>query len=139
MTQYDAFRNPQKVAYLQKQLLKNKLESQINFLKSLQRPEVQAAIDGLAIWLTKIENAKDKRDLLSIESRAGDLYFRNYVKLFDGKYGFISRHGGGIKLGNRYASDPINSLLNYGYTVLAGEIANMSTVLVPIRTTAFSM
>jgi len=133
------FATRKKVAYLQKQLLKNKLESQINFLKSLQRPEVQAAIDGLATWLTKIETAKDKRDLLSIESRAGDLYFRNYVKLFDGKYGFISRHGGGIKLGNRYASDPINSLLNYGYTVLAGEIANMSTVLVPIRTTAFSM
>ena len=44
------------------------------------------------------------------------------AKLFDTKYGFISRHGGGIRLGNNYASDPINGLLNYGYTVLAGEI-----------------
>lgn len=39
-------------------------------------------------------------------------------QMFDGKYGFISRHGGSI----RYASDPINGLLNYGYTVLAGEV-----------------
>lgn len=83
---------------------------------------MQEAIDGLAMHIVKIDAAKDKRDLLSIESRAGYLYFRNYAKLFDRKYGFISRHSGGIRLGNRYASDPINGLLNYGYTVLAGEI-----------------
>ena len=122
MAQYDSFRSPEKVAYLQKQLLKSKLESQIIFLQSTQRPEVQAAIDGLTAYMTKIESAKDKRDLLTIESRAGHIYFRNYAKLFDSKYGFISRHGGGIRLGNRYASDPVNGLLNYGYTVLAGEI-----------------
>ena len=121
--QYDTFRNPAKVAYLQKQFLKNKLESQIRFLQSIQRPEVQEAIDGLAAYLAKIDKAHDKRDLLSVESRAGYLYFRNYARLFDGKYGFVSRHGGGIRLSNRYASDPINGLLNYGYTVLAGEIA----------------
>lgn len=103
--------------------MKAKLESQIQFLTSLQRPEVQEAIDGLASYAAKIDRAKDKRDLLTIESRAGYLYFRNYAKLFDKRYGFLSRHGGGIRLGNRYASDPINGLLNYGYTVLAGEIA----------------
>ena len=123
IAQYDTFRNPEKVAYLQRQLLKAKLESQINFLQSIHRPEVQAAIDGLNAYMIKIESAKEKCDLLTIESRAGHLYFRNYAKLFDGKYGFISRHGRGIRLSNRYASDPINGLLNYGYTVLAGEIA----------------
>ena len=122
IAQYDTFRNPRKVAHLQKQLLKSKFESQINFLQSIQRPEVQAAVDGLNAYMIKIGSAKDKRDLLTIESRAGHIYFRNYAKLFDSKYGFISRHGGGIRLGNRYASDPINGLLNYGYTVLAGEI-----------------
>lgn len=123
MAQYDTFRNPEKVAYLQKQTLKAKLESQIAFLQSIHRPEVQEAIDGLAAYLAKIDGARDKRDLLTIESRAGHLYFRNYARLFDKKYGFISRHGGGIRLSNRYASDPVNALLNYGYTVLAGEIA----------------
>lgn len=124
MAQYDTFRNPEKVAYLQRQILKAKLESQIQFLQSIHRPEVQEAIDGLALYKIKIDKAKDKRDLLTIESRAGHLYFRTYAKLFDNKkYGFITRHGGGIRLSNRYASDPINGLLNYGYTVLAGEIA----------------
>ncbi len=124
MAQYDAFRNPEKVAHVQRQILKAKLESQIQFLQSLQRPEVQEAIDGLSCYAAKADKAKDKRDLLTIESRAGYLYFRNYAKLFDKKkYGFVSRHGGGIRLSNRYASDPINGLLNYGYAVLAGEIA----------------
>ena len=123
IAQYDTFRNPEKVAQLQKQFLKMKLESQIQFLQSIHRPEVQEAIDGLATYITKIDAARDKRDLLSIESRADYLYFRNYAKLFDKKYGFVSRNGGGIKTGNRYASDPLNGLLNYGYTVLAGEIA----------------
>ena len=123
MAQYDTFRNPEKVAYLQKQLLRSKLESQIAFLQSIHRPEVQEAVDGLTSYLAKIDNAKDKRDLLTIESRAGHLYFRNYARLFSEKYRFLSRHGGGIALSNRYASDVINGLLNYGYTVLAGEIA----------------
>lgn len=123
IAQYDTFRNPEKVEYLQKQLLESKLKSQIEFLKSIQRPEVQVAIDGLSKYLTQIDKARDKRDLLTIESRAGFLYFRNYAKLFDAKYGFLSRHGGGLVMSNRYASDVVNGLLNYGYTVLAGEIA----------------
>ena len=123
IAQYNTFRSLEIVAYLQKQTLKAKLESQIQFFQSIQRPEMQEAIYGLAAWLGKINNARGKRDLLTIESRAGYLYFRNYVKLFDSKYGFVSRNGGGIRTGNRYASGPINGLLNYGYTVLAGEIA----------------
>lgn len=83
---------------------------------------MEEAIDGLTAYKTEIDTAKDKRDLLIIESRTCYLYFRNYAKLFDRKYGLVSRNGGGIRTGNRYASDPINGLLNYGYTVLAGEI-----------------
>jgi CRISPR/Cas system-associated endonuclease Cas1 len=76
IAQYDAFRNPEKVAYLQKQFLKAKLESQIQFLQSIHRPEVQEAIDGLATRIPKIDAAKDKRDLLSVESRAGYTIFQ---------------------------------------------------------------
>lgn len=129
MGQYDTFRNPEKVAYLQKQLLKAKLESQINFLKSIQRPEVQQAIDGLAAYLKQIDIAKDRRDLLTIKSRAGYLYFRNYTMLFDKKYGFESRRGGGLVMSNRYASDVINGLLNYGYSSLQVRLPSLSTAL----------
>ena len=121
--QYDTFRDPVKRLYLQKQLLSAKMNSQIEFFKSLDKEELEKTIEQLIDYKESINIYKDARKFLSIESRSGHLYFRNYAKLFDKKYGFDSRHGGGLKMSNRYASDVINALLNYGYSVLAGEIA----------------
>jgi len=121
--QYDTFRDTEKVHYLRKWILTEKLTSQINFLKSLQREDLQKGISQLELYLKQIENFKEYRDFLTAESRCGHIYFNNYAKLFDPKYKFDSRRGGGLVISNRYASDVINALLNYGYTVLAGEIA----------------
>lgn len=123
MGQYDTFRNPEKVLYLQKELLIAKLESQICFLGSLQKSELSGCLEGLEKYKNRVQDQKDKSDLLRLEAGAGRLYFRHYTSLFNPKYDFISRRGGGIKTGNRYASDVINALLNYGYSVLAAEIA----------------
>ncbi|MEW6604799.1 MAG: CRISPR-associated endonuclease Cas1 [Thermoproteota archaeon] len=123
MGQYDTFRNPEKVLYLQKQNLHAKLESQIRFLELLGREKLKQCIKGLQQYKDRIDAQKDKRDLLRIESGAGIIYFHYYNSLFSPKYGFNSRNGGGIRTGNRYASDVINALLNYGYSVLAAEIA----------------
>jgi CRISPR/Cas system-associated endonuclease Cas1 len=64
------------------------LQSQISFLKSLDRNDVSNGISGLSQYLAKVNSSTNKRDLLTVESRVGHLYFRNYVKLFDPKYGF---------------------------------------------------
>lgn len=122
MAQYDAFRDPEKVRYLQNKLVRDKIESQVNLLKSLGRVS-QDRIDAIAKYLLLVDGTRDKRKLLTIESRVGNLYFRSYASLFDKKYGFESRRGGGLVMSNRYASDVINGLLNYGYSVLASEIA----------------
>jgi CRISP-associated protein Cas1 len=111
------------VLYLQKQLLVAKLESQMHFLRLLHKQGLATCIASLAGYTQKVQSCKAKRDLLRIEAAAGQVYFRHYTSLFDPKYGFQSRRGGGIKMSNRYASDVINALLNYGYSVLAGEIA----------------
>jgi CRISPR-associated protein Cas1 len=121
--QYDTFRDPEKVLVLQKQLLHAKLQSQIEFLQSLEKQDLAECVRGLQQYKGRIDVQKDKRDLLRIESGAGRLYFRYYTAMFQSRYGFNSRHGGGIRTGNRYASDVINALLNYGYSVLASEIA----------------
>jgi CRISPR-associated protein Cas1 len=124
--QYDSFRNPEKVLYLQKQSLHAKLESQIQFFKSLEREDLGQCVKGLLQYKERIDLQKDKRDMLRIEAGAGQLYFRYYTSLFSPKYGFNSRNGGGIRTGNRYASDVINALLNYGYSVLASEIVKFA-------------
>jgi hypothetical protein len=64
------------------------LQSQISFLKSLDRNDVSNGISGLSQYLAKVNSSINKRDLLTVESRVGHLYFRNYVKLFEPKYGF---------------------------------------------------
>src|SRR5574340_1550617 len=122
MGQYDAFRDPDKVKYLRRKLLADKLESKINVFKSLEKPELYQAISKLELYQKQVENLSELKDFLVNESRSGHIYFGNYAKLFDPKYKFDSRRGGGGRISNRYASDIINALLNYGYTVLAGEI-----------------
>lgn len=123
MGQYDAFRNPEKILYLQKWILKEKIQSQINFFKSLENISLQDGITTLENYNSQIDSKTNLKDLLKIEAGSGRHYFLNYAKLIPEKYGFQSRRGGGLANSKRYASDIINALLNYGYTVLAGEIA----------------
>jgi len=60
--------------------------------------------------------------LVQIEAQGSREYFKLYGSFFDEKYGFDSRHGMGSTKTKQNANDVINALLNYGYTVLAGEI-----------------
>ena len=99
--QYDTFRDEPKRQYLTSQITKAKIESQSNFLKS----------HGIDADLSKFESASSKR------------YFAEYSKLIPKKYQFHSRNQSFIRNTKNHATDVINSLLNYGYSVLAGEIS----------------
>jgi CRISPR-associated protein Cas1 len=121
--QYDTFRDPEKVLYLQKWVLKSKIQSQVEFFKSLENPELDQGVKKLEEYHSKIDSKTETKELRSIEAGSGRYYFMNYAKLIPEKYDFQSRRGGGIVNSKRYAGDIINALLNYGYTVLAGEVA----------------
>jgi len=108
MAQYDTFRIQSKCEYLTKQILKAKLESQIRFLKSINHPEIQEGIKKLS------------RSGLS-EAVSSRFYFDSYSKLIDERFGFSKRNS--IQIQKNNATDVINALLNYGYSVLAGQIS----------------
>jgi CRISPR-associated protein Cas1 len=55
MGQYDTFRDPTKVLQLQKWILKEKIQSQINFFKSLENPELNDGITKLEQYHFQIE------------------------------------------------------------------------------------
>ncbi len=122
MDQYDTFRDPVKVLHLQKWILKEKIQAQINFFKSLENPELDG-ISKLEQYHSQIDSKTNLKELIKIEAGSGRYYFLNYAKLIPERHSFQSRRGGGLVNSKRYASDIINALLNYGYTVLAGEIA----------------
>ncbi|MCE9653275.1 MAG: CRISPR-associated endonuclease Cas1 [Nitrosarchaeum sp.] len=121
MAQYDAFRDPEKCLYLQNQIVKAKLESQIKFLKSTENELVTNGIVQLEEYLKQIENHSVSP--IKIEAPSSHVYFRNFAKLIPEKYGFNSRSNSVVRITKRNATDVINALLNYGYAVLAGEIS----------------
>ena len=120
MGQYDTFRDKSKVEFLQRKVSKDKLDSQIRLLRRIDAdPE---SIAKLTKYRSSIERMTTTRDFLTLESRVGHIYFNEYTRHFHSDYEFVSRHGMGLRMTNRNAGDIVNSLLNYGYTVLAGEI-----------------
>ena len=121
MAQYDTFRDPVKCLYLQNQIVKSKLISQINFLKSTENELVNNGIIQLEGYLKQIENHSISP--IKIEAPSTHVYFRNFAKLIPEKYGFNSRSNSVVRITKRNATNVINALLNYGYAVLAGEIS----------------
>jgi len=109
MAQYDTFRNKAKKDYLTGQIIKAKLESQIKFLKSTNNPEIKPGI------------AKLEKSGLS-EAVSSRIYFENYATLIDERFQFTKRNS--IRIEKKNATDIINALLNYGYSVLAGQISS---------------
>jgi len=107
--QYDTFRNPEKRKYLSKQIVKAKIESQIRFLRSANVGEVFDDID--------IDQP------LPNEAKLARRYFLEYSKLIPERFGFNSRNQSQMRTSKNNATDIINALLNYGYTILAGEIS----------------
>jgi len=118
MGQYDTFRNPEKMRYLTKQIVKAKIQSQIRFLELTKNPDVKEGIRFLKESLIQI-----KENPLANEAQLGRRYFLEFSKLIPDKYGFTSRNQSQIRNSKNNATDVINALLNYGYCVLAGEIS----------------
>ena len=108
IAQYDAFRDKSNIDYLTQQITKAKIQSQIEFLKFTNTPDVKEGVVKLS------------QSGLS-EAVSSRIYFDNYSKLIDERFGFVKRNS--IKIEKKNATDVINALLNYGYSVLAGQIS----------------
>jgi len=102
MSQYDTFRDESKRQYLQRQIISAKKESQLKLLKLIG---------------SSVTTLPDQEHL------ASKIYFQEFAKFIPEKYGFVSRNQSFIRTSKNNATDVINTLLNYGYSVLAGEIS----------------
>ena len=119
MGQYDTFRDESKRNYLARQIVKAKLESQINFLRSINNQDVTGGITQLEA----IQNQINSSSPITNEIKASKIYFREFAKLIPQRYEFVARNQSQLRETKSHATDVINALLNYGYTVLAGEIS----------------
>ena len=120
MGQYDTFRDESKKIQLQKKVSIDKIDAQVRLLRRIDADP--QTIRKLSKYRSSIESKTTTRELLTLESRVGHIYFNEYTRHFHADYEFVSRHGMGLRMTNQNAGDIVNSLLNYGFTVLAGEI-----------------
>ena len=116
MAQYDTFRDPQKVLYLQRQLITAKLDSEINFVKD---ESIKSKLKKFRDYVTKSTNYQE---IIGHEAHAGIVYRNYYASLFDERYDFLTRKNRGRRSKQRYATNVINALLNYGFSVLYSEV-----------------
>jgi len=82
------------------------LDHVIEMEKITQRPEYQSG---------SLRIADVREEILGIEGRAAQKYWRGVKQILPERYGFPGRVRKGAK-------DPINSALNYGYGILYGQI-----------------
>ena len=115
--QYDTFRDETKRNYLAQQITKAKIDSQIRFLESNDNSELSKGIE-------KLKRHRDEMsgNILHAEAVTSRIYFGAYSKLIPERFEFHSRNSP-LRVKKDRASDVVNGLLNYGYTVLGGEIS----------------
>lgn len=98
-----------------KYLAKNRMDSPEG--KTLQQQSVE--VWEHTAWLEKlagedlVENIRDR--LMGAEGSAAQVYWEAARLILPAHYGWTAREGRGAK-------DPVNSLLNYGYGILYGQI-----------------
>lgn len=74
-------------------------------------------------WIPKLKKTKDLKSILHLEGGASNLYYANWKQSISEEWGFNGRHGRNFK--NYLAIDPINSILNVGYSLLAQEMSEI--------------
>ena len=92
--------------------------SRILLLRLNQRrkvTEVSKAIEGISSLMNKLEIAESMDALRGYEGKAATLYFQALGKLFNGVFSFEKRT-------KRPPTDPVNSLLSLGYTLLSQNV-----------------
>lgn len=117
MSQYDTFRDPDKVLVLQKNLVNAKLQSEIDFVSDILIKKKLEKFQEL------VRHASSYKTVLSCEAKTGIIWRNYYASLFDKKYEYDSRKNTGRRAKPRYATHVINALLNYGFSVLYSEVA----------------
>lgn len=96
-------------------LILNKINNQINLLKSIRSKEKRTIeiIDKLEIYLRELKDIDDVQNILGLEGTASRLFFKEWYKELDWK----GRQP-------RTKTDYLNTLLDIGYTYLFNFIEN---------------
>ena len=117
--QYDAFRDEEKADELRKWVVSQRIVSQIELFKELRVDEKK--VREMENIFLHLQYAKGSRQIMRVEDDIGRMYYHTFSMLFKPELGFSTRNSLRNFRPNN-ASDVINSLLNYGFGILYGEV-----------------
>ena len=103
----------------------NNQHSSFNYsskVKSEIKEKISKSIANMEKHLSLLDSARTLREIIKIESDVAKLYYPIFSKLFREKLEFSTRNNQRTFRPSN-ASDVINSLLNYGFSILYAEVA----------------
>lgn len=124
--QMEAVLQPQRKLEIAKSFVRGKIQNQrtllLRYYRELNLPELKRAIDELEKARENLEAATEHSVLIGIEGQASAGYYRAFKEILKQDLGFTMRI-------RRPPPDPVNSMLSFGYTLLAYAIqAAVNTV-----------
>ena len=139
--QYDCFRDEARVEYLRKWIVKQKLESQILLFREIVAGRYRYLVNSDSIMakfnlaISKIQNHLQSmervhrlRGIIHIESSVAKIYYPTLALILKPELEFNTRNNIRNFRPNN-ASDVINGLLNYGFSILSAEITKQLNAL----------
>lgn len=127
--QYDIlFRDKARLEHIRKWIVSQKAESQIQLFRELASKAnkeshahvLRRAILNMEKNYRKLGKAHTRSEILHVEANVAGSYYPTFASLFNPELGFKNR--GGKSGTERNSLDVINTLLNYGFSILQAEV-----------------
>ena len=122
MKQYERYNDKDFVLKISKNILEGKLKNSVGVLNHLvlNYPEIiiENEINYLKKLIQDIQNKSHLQELMGIEGSSAKIYFNCFKRFINEKFKFYKRK-------RRPATDPVNSLLSFGYTLIFNEISSI--------------
>lgn len=126
LRQVETILEPEKRLHIAKSVVAGKLQNQRTLIMRYRRElgllQLEQTIQSLASAVDRISDSSDLGTLQGLEGAASAAYYRSFREILKQNMGFAARV-------RRPPTDPVNSLLSFGYTLLAYNIQSaVSTV-----------
>ena len=121
MTQIHAAADEARSLDIAKEIVDAKLANMRVILRravSKGNPEVERAVNHIAALRKEIRSARDAGVLMGVEGAGSRAYFAGFRTLFAESWGFTRRT-------RRPPKDPVNAVLSFAYSILAGQITGI--------------
>ena len=118
--QYELYNNDCRRMDFAKRIVSNKISNQLQMICSHrweEYPEWKADAAQIRRMREKVSEAETTNELLGIEGRCSNIYFRSFGHMFRCDFVFRGRN-------RRPPRDPINAIISLGYTFLTKEICS---------------